>query len=126
MSVKLGHTRDGQEVPAISFFLFTWVYLDKNDSICIKCLILHDMDSIAAPGVLKCGFGKDVLLRNLKVDPYKYRFIKKKWPILIPISPILGQILKNRPIHIPISVFYKGSFIYEEPDFATYVGSTSQ
>ena len=29
-------------------------------------------------GVLKFGFGRDVPLRNLKVDPYKYHFFKKK------------------------------------------------
>ena len=29
-------------------------------------------------GVLKFGFGRDVPSRNLKVDPYKYQFFKKK------------------------------------------------
>ena len=29
-------------------------------------------------GVLKFGFGRDVLPWNLKVDPYKYQFFKKK------------------------------------------------
>ena len=29
------------------------------------------------PGVLKFGFGRDVLPWNLKVDPYKYKFFKK-------------------------------------------------
>ena len=28
-------------------------------------------------GVLKFGFGRDVPLQNLKVDPYKYQFFKK-------------------------------------------------
>ena len=36
-----------------------------------------------------------------------------------------GQILKNRPIHIPDFAFYKGSFIYQEADFATHVSGTS-
>ena len=27
--------------------------------------------------VLKLGFGRDVPLQNLKVDPYKYKFFKK-------------------------------------------------
>ena len=31
-----------------------------------------------ARGVLKFGFGRDVSPRNLKVDPYKYQFFKKK------------------------------------------------
>ena len=103
--------------------------------------------------VLKFGFGRDALPQNLKVDPYKYQFFKKKWPIHIPIVPILGQILskitqkspdfskiflnlsqfwlkfgqifKNRPIHIPNFAFYKGSFIYQEADFATHVGCKS-
>ena len=29
-------------------------------------------------GVLKFGFGRDVPPQNLKVDPYKYQFFKKK------------------------------------------------
>ena len=29
-------------------------------------------------GVLKFGFGRDVPPRNLKIDPYKYQFFKKK------------------------------------------------
>ena len=29
-----------------------------------------------------------------------------------------GKILKNQPIHIPDFAFYKGSFIYQEADFA--------
>ena len=36
-----------------------------------------------------------------------------------------GQILKSRPIHIPDFAFYKGSFIYQEADFATHVSGTS-
>ena len=35
------------------------------------------------------------------------------------------KILKNRPIHIPNYALYKGSFIYQEADFATHVGGTS-
>ena len=30
-----------------------------------------------------------------KVDPYKYQFFKKKWPINISICPIFGQILSK-------------------------------
>ena len=67
--------------------------------------------------------------QNLKVDLYKYQFFKKKLPILIPICSILGQILSKiaqsyRLIHIPNFVFYKGSFRYQEVNFATHVGST--
>ena len=100
-------------------------------------------------GVLKFGLGRDVPPWNLKVDPYKYKFFKKKWPIHIPIGSIFGQILskitrffqnflkfepilaqiseflKNQPIHIPNFTFYKGSFIYQEADFATHVSGTS-
>ena len=99
------------------------------------------------PGVLKFGFGREVPPRNLKVDPYKYQFVKKKRvthsytnrsnfgaPILSKITrffpkiflkfePILAQILKTRPIHIPNFAFYKGSFIYQETDFATHGGT---
>ena len=36
-------------------------------------------DSVFHPGgVLKFGFGRDEPPRNLKVDPYKYQFFKKK------------------------------------------------
>ena len=45
-------------------------------------------------GLLKFGFGRDVPLWNLKVNPYKYQFLKKKWPIHI-IEPILLQILSK-------------------------------
>ena len=105
--------------------------------------------SIWSRGILKFGLGRDVPPQNLKVDPYKYQFFKEKWPIHIPIVPILcqilskitqfsktflklshfwlkfGNILKNRPIHIPNFTFYKGSFIYQEADFSTRVGATS-
>ena len=40
-------------------------------------------EKIDTRGVLKFGFGKDTLPWNLKVDPYKYQFFKKKWPIHI-------------------------------------------
>ena len=46
-------------------------------------------------GVLKFGFGRDVAPQNLKVDPYKYQFFKKKWPIHITIDPIFSQILSK-------------------------------
>ena len=52
-------------------------------------------DKTPGRGILKFGFGRDVLPRNLKVDPYKYQFFKKKEPIHIPIGPILGQILSK-------------------------------
>ena len=73
---------------------------------------------VPGPGcVLKFGFGRKVQPQNLKVDPYKKHFFKKKWPIYIglPIDPILDH------------AFHKGSFIYQEADFATHVnvGSTS-
>ena len=42
------------------------------------------------------GFSTSVLVEtcgwDLKVDPYKNQFLKKKWPIHIPIGPILDQI----------------------------------
>ena len=58
-------------------------------------------------GVLKFGFGRDVLPRTLKVDPYQERstrifpahiftsVFKKKWPIHVPICPIWGEILSK-------------------------------
>ena len=41
------------------------------------------------------GFGRDVLLRNLEVDTYKYNFFTKKWAIYILIGLILPQILSK-------------------------------
>ena len=36
------------------------------------------LSSVPVPGVLKFGFGRDVPLQNLKVDPYKYHFFQEK------------------------------------------------
>ena len=94
------------------------------------------------PGVvLKLGFG-----RNMKVDPYKYQLFKKKWHPFICQSaqfflrnfeqnhPVFQNFLKFEPILAQIwDNFEKsthshtklGSFIYQEADFATQVGSTS-
>ena len=86
------------------------------------------------------GFGSDVPLQNLKVDHINNKFFKKRCPIHIPVGPILCQILskitgffsiwildsfENQPVHIQNFAFYKGSFIYQEADFATDVGGTS-
>ena len=92
---------------------------------------------------------RDVPSWNLKVDPYKNKFFKKSdlfiyqstqfWAKFRAKSPDFskiclnlsqfwlkfGKILKNWPIYIPNFAFYKGSFIYQEADFATHVGSTS-
>ena len=66
---------------------------------------------ILGRGVLKFGFGWDVPSRNLKVDPYKYWFFKKKWPIHIPFGPILGSILSKLTRFFP-------NFIKFEPILA--------
>ena len=52
-------------------------------------------------GVLKFGFGRDVLPQNLKEDPYKYQFLKQKWPIHIPNCSSLGQILSKNHLICP-------------------------
>ena len=52
---------------------------------------------------------------------------EKNHPICPKFSEILanfGSNWKNQPIHIPNFAFYKGSFIYQEADFATHVGGT--
>ena len=41
---------------------------------------------------LKFGFGRDVPLGILKVDPYIYQFFKKVWPIRAPIGLICSKI----------------------------------
>ena len=50
---------------------------------------VHFVTTPAPRGVVKFGFGYNVPLQNLKVDPYKYNFSKK------PIGTILGQILSK-------------------------------
>ena len=88
-------------------------------------------------------------LQNLKVDPYKYQFSRKREPFVyhsalfrakfwakvldfskknLKFESILAQtweILKNQPIHIPNLHSIRGSFIYQEADFATHVCGTS-
>ena len=84
-------------------------------------------------GVLKLGFGRDVPLRNLKVDPYKYQSLKEKpthsytdrpkfgpnfWAksrdfsrIFLNLSQFglkFRKFLKNLPIHISNFAFYEG------------------
>ena len=50
-----------------------WSYL----SFAFKVLLCF-VAKVAPGGVLKFGFGRDVPPQNLKVDPYKYQFFKKK------------------------------------------------
>ena len=87
-------------------------------------------------GVLRFGFGRDVLPQNLKEDPYKYQIFQEKvthsntdqtnFAPNFEQNHLIWKILKkNRPIHIPYFAFYKGSFIYQKADFATHVGHTS-
>ena len=91
------------------------------------------------------GFGRNVPLRNLKVDPYEYQFFKKNDPFIYQSAQIWGKspnfskivlnlsqfwlkfwkIVKNLPTDIANFAFYKRSFIYQEADFATHVGGTS-
>ena len=49
-------------------------------------MITHPNSAALGGGVFKFG---------LKVDPYKYQFYMKKWPIHISIGPILGLILSK-------------------------------
>ena len=68
---------------------------------CNTAFIQHIVQTNAR-GVLKFGFGRDVPLRNLKEDPYKYQFFKKKWPIHTPICSILGQFSVKSPDFVKI------------------------
>ena len=61
----------------------------------INCRQYVGLNAGGGVGLLKFGFGRDVQPRNLKVDPYKYQFFKKKWPIHIPFGPIFGKILSR-------------------------------
>ena len=58
-------------------------------------------------GVLKFVFGRDIPPRNLKVDPYKYQYFKKKLPIHIPNGLIWGQILSK------IARFFQNNIKFE-------------
>ena len=57
------------------------------------------------------------ILRQIlnKITRFFKRFLRLKF----------RKILKNRPIHIQNFAFYKGSFMYQEADFAIHVGGTS-
>ena len=66
----------------------------------------------------------------LKFEPtFKYQLVQF-WAKLPNFSKIFlnfkfGKFLKNQPIHIPDFAFCKGSFIYQEANFATHVSGTS-
>ena len=49
-------------------------------------------------GALKFGFGRDVPMWNLKVDPYKYQLFKKKWPIHTNQTNFGPNFEQNNPI----------------------------
>ena len=53
------------------------VPIDGCINVTIQQDILHTAITVLQ-GVLKFGFGRDVPPQNLKVDPYKYQFFKKK------------------------------------------------
>ena len=67
---------------------------------------------------------KNQQIEKLKIKSKSPDFLK----IFLNLSQFwsqFGEILKNQPIHIPNFAFYKGSFIYQETDFATHDGSMS-
>ena len=74
---------------------FTWAKKNKVGGVFPQGLIRIGLRWWFEPGreysnwvlVGMCRFG------NLKVDPYVYQFLKKKWPIHIPTGPIFGQSL---------------------------------
>ena len=102
-------------------------------------LIQMSPDGTFYPGVLKFGFGRDVPPRNLKEKvTYSYTNRPNVWSKFEHSCPKFpnffiksqfwlkfGKILKNLLIHIPKSAVHKGSFIYQEADFATRDGGTS-
>ena len=78
----------------------SWWQEEKVASLSVQscsCLVVcvQGFVCVRPRGVLKFGFGRDVPPWNLKVDPYKYQFFKKKYPIHIPIGSISGQILNK-------------------------------
>ena len=105
------------------------IYLTENfwkwmwhHKIVTQCRLAFWSHLVYYPGVLKFGFDRDVTPWNLKVDPYKYQFFKKKWPIYIPIRPNFeqnhlifpkfwlkfGKILKINPFTYQIMLFMRG------------------
>ena len=83
---------------------------------CVECItwwqgLLNNFSSIHWFFHRRChvkfGFGRDVPPRNLKVDPYKYQFFKKKWPFHKAIGPILAQIFEQNRL-----IFPKFSYIW--------------
>ena len=121
---------------------FKWhLYICAYVSRCLfvgQALIFQQASNRGRGGV-KFGCGREVLPRNLKVDPYKYKISRKSdpfiyqsvqiwlnfWAILPDFFPILAKIWGKQTIHIPNSVFCKWSFIYQKADFATHVGGMS-
>ena len=85
---------------------------------------------------------------NLKVDPYEYQFLKKKWPIHIPIDLIMSKILTKITIFFPnflkfeqilaqigetlkinpfkYQILHKGSLIQQEDNFAPMFAACPQ
>ena len=53
-------------------------------------------------GVLKFGLGRDVPPRNLKVDPYKYKFSRKGDPFIMSIGPEASNTLDMIDFRITI------------------------
>ena len=74
-------------------------------------------------GVLKFGLGRDALLGMLKVNPYIYQFLKKKWHIHIQMYQSAWFWAKSRPKLSNFSQIY-GTFwkVYYIPKFAFYKG----
>ena len=67
-------TSDCKVDAQMTIFLCPWLDILGLSKLAGNC----PPEIIKARGVLKFGFGRDVLPRNLKVDPYKYQFFKKK------------------------------------------------
>ena len=121
----------------VSMFLFVFASKETHE---IQ-LYYHIPD----PGVLKFAFGRDVPPWNFKVDLTNTKFSRKSdqsdqfctkfsakspnfFKIFLNLTKFwlkFQKFLKNRPIHIPNFAFYAGSFIHQEAEFVTHVGSTS-
>ena len=59
--------------------------------LCIAVANVANMLAVSggSPGLLKFGFGRDVPL-GIWMWTHMHQFLKKKWPIHIPIGPIWG------------------------------------
>ena len=91
--LKHGFDKNDPFIPIGPIWLLCWNSIDPEIYHAMQYQYTQCDDWSQALGVLKFGFGRDVPLGNLKVDPYTN--LSRKNDPYIPIAPILGQIFRK-------------------------------